>query len=145
MNRFAPNSADHSIALRRARTEILQVNVGKLCNLTCVHCHVNAGPRRKEIISRETVDRIIDWFRNDRHSHTRSHRRRAGNDSRLSLRHRARCAPFPLRRRIIDRLQSLDPARSGARWSRRVFGGKRNRDHRLDAVLSAGECERPAR
>src|SRR6188768_172306 len=62
MNRFAQKLTEQSMALRRARTEILQVNVGKLCNLTCVHCHVNAGPRRKEIISRETVDHIIDWF-----------------------------------------------------------------------------------
>jgi radical SAM/Cys-rich protein len=61
-NRFAQKLADYSIALRRGRPEILQVNVGKLCNLTCVHCHVNAGPKRKEIMSRETIDRIIDWL-----------------------------------------------------------------------------------
>ena len=48
--------------LRRTRTEILQVNVGKLCNLTCVHCHVNAGPKRKEVMTRETIDRIVDWL-----------------------------------------------------------------------------------
>ena len=42
------------------------MNVGKLCNLTCVHCHVNAGPKRKEIMSRATIDRILDWLgRND--------------------------------------------------------------------------------
>lgn len=61
-NRFAQTLAERSLSLRRARPEILQVNVGKLCNLTCVHCHVNAGPKRKEIMSRETIDRIIDWF-----------------------------------------------------------------------------------
>src|SRR6266550_715507 len=61
-NRFAQKLADYSIALRRGPSEILQVNVGKLCNLTCVHCHVNAGPKRKEIMSRETIDRIIGWF-----------------------------------------------------------------------------------
>src|SRR5580765_5342972 len=62
MNRFAQKLAKHSISLRRGRPEILQVNVGKLCNLTCVHCHVNAGPKRKEIMSRETIDRIIAWL-----------------------------------------------------------------------------------
>jgi radical SAM/Cys-rich protein len=62
MNRFAKRLTEHSISLRRARTEILQVNVGQLCNLTCMHCHVNAGPKRKEIMTRETVDRIIDWL-----------------------------------------------------------------------------------
>jgi radical SAM/Cys-rich protein len=62
MNRFAQTLAKNSVSLRRARPEILQVNVGKLCNLTCVHCHVNAGPRRKEIMTRETIDRIINWL-----------------------------------------------------------------------------------
>jgi radical SAM/Cys-rich protein len=62
MNRFADRLAREGLQLRRTRPEILQVNVGKLCNLTCVHCHVNAGPKRKEIMTRETVDRIIDWF-----------------------------------------------------------------------------------
>src|SRR5215475_7510994 len=62
MNRFVQTLAERSLSLRRARPEILQVNVGKLCNLTCVHCHVNAGPERKEIMTRATVDRIIDWL-----------------------------------------------------------------------------------
>jgi len=48
--------------LKRAKTEILQINVGKLCNLTCTHCHVNAGPGRKEIITRATIDRILQWL-----------------------------------------------------------------------------------
>src|SRR2546426_12787401 len=63
MNRFAKKLAQHSLSLRRGRAEILQVNVGKLCNLVCVHCHVNAGPKRKEIMSRKTIDRIVDWLR----------------------------------------------------------------------------------
>jgi len=63
MNRFGQKLTEQSIWLRHAHTEILQVNVGKLCNLTCVHCHVNAGPKREEIMTRETIDRIIDWLR----------------------------------------------------------------------------------
>ena len=62
MNKFAQKLAEHSISLRRGRPEILQVNVGKLCNLTCVHCHVNAGPKRKEIMTRETIDRVLEWL-----------------------------------------------------------------------------------
>ena len=62
MNRFAQKLGEHSILLRRGRPEILQVNVSKVCNLTCVHCHVNAGPGRKEIMTRETIDRVIDWL-----------------------------------------------------------------------------------
>jgi radical SAM/Cys-rich protein len=61
-NRFAQRLADYSMSLRRSCPEILQVNVGKLCNLTCVHCHVNAGPKRKEIMARATIDRIIEWL-----------------------------------------------------------------------------------
>jgi radical SAM/Cys-rich protein len=64
MNRFAQALAENSLSLRRGRPEILQVNVGKLCNLTCVHCHVNAGPKRKEIMTRDTIDRIINWLAN---------------------------------------------------------------------------------
>jgi radical SAM/Cys-rich protein len=61
-NRFSQKLTEHSVPFRRGRPEILQVNVGKLCNLICVHCHVNAGPKRKEIMSRETIDRIIEWL-----------------------------------------------------------------------------------
>ena len=61
-NRFSSRLAAEGLGLRRGRPEILQVNVGKLCNLTCVHCHVNAGPKRREIMSRETIDRVIGWL-----------------------------------------------------------------------------------
>lgn len=39
--------------------EVLQVNVGKLCNQTCRHCHVDAGPDRREVMSRETLDECL--------------------------------------------------------------------------------------
>jgi radical SAM/Cys-rich protein len=61
-NTFARKLTEHSLPLRHAKTEILQINVGKLCNLTCIHCHVNAGPKRKEIMTRATIDRLIDWL-----------------------------------------------------------------------------------
>src|SRR6516225_9378131 len=64
MNRFAQTLAKRSLSLRRARPEILQVNVGKLCNLICVHCMRNAGTKRKEVMTRATIDRIIDWLAN---------------------------------------------------------------------------------
>jgi radical SAM/Cys-rich protein len=59
---FSRTLANHRLTLHRARTEILQLNVGKLCDLTCAHCHVNAGPKRKEVITRETIDRILNWL-----------------------------------------------------------------------------------
>lgn len=45
-------------ALRRNALEILQVNLGYKCNQTCVHCHVNAGPNRTEMMERETLELI---------------------------------------------------------------------------------------
>jgi radical SAM/Cys-rich protein len=41
--------------LKSRRIEILQINVGKFCNQTCRHCHVDAGPDRREVMSRETM------------------------------------------------------------------------------------------
>lgn len=49
--------------LKPAFVEILQVNVGKMCNQTCRHCHVDAGPDRKEIMTRETMQQCIDVLR----------------------------------------------------------------------------------
>jgi radical SAM/Cys-rich protein len=46
--------------LRATGIRVLQVNVGKLCNQTCRHCHVDAGPDRREIMSRETLQHCID-------------------------------------------------------------------------------------
>jgi radical SAM/Cys-rich protein len=43
------------------RPRVLQLNLGKLCNLTCTHCHVNAGPGRKELMSRKTMGQILAW------------------------------------------------------------------------------------
>jgi len=48
--------------IRRGKLEILQVNLGYLCNQTCLHCHVNASPRRKEIMARETVQTVLDYL-----------------------------------------------------------------------------------
>lgn len=39
--------------------ETLQVNLGKLCNMTCRHCHVDAGPDRREVMTRETLDACL--------------------------------------------------------------------------------------
>jgi radical SAM/Cys-rich protein len=39
---------------------VLQVNVGKVCNQTCAHCHVDAGPDRREVMSRDTAGQVIE-------------------------------------------------------------------------------------
>jgi radical SAM/Cys-rich protein len=41
--------------IQRDRIDTLQLNLGYLCNISCIHCHVNAGPRRTELMDRETM------------------------------------------------------------------------------------------
>lgn len=48
-------------AIYRKPLEILQVNLGYLCNLSCVHCHVNAGPKRTELMGDETLQQVLDF------------------------------------------------------------------------------------
>lgn len=50
-------------ALRRARLTTIQVNLGYRCNQTCVHCHVNAGPDRTEMMAAATVGDLLDCLR----------------------------------------------------------------------------------
>jgi len=63
-----PAGGDFEIALEAkgpepftaGRIEIFQINLGKLCNMTCRHCHVDAGPDRwREVMNRETVDACL--------------------------------------------------------------------------------------
>ena len=52
--------ADAGLApLTAGPIEIFQINVGKLCNQTCRHCHVDAGPDRREVMSRETMEQCL--------------------------------------------------------------------------------------
>jgi radical SAM/Cys-rich protein len=53
-------------SLLAAGIEVLQVNVGKLCNQTCRHCHVDAGPDRREVMSRETIDECLNVLKRSR-------------------------------------------------------------------------------
>ncbi|MBI4483428.1 MAG: arsenosugar biosynthesis radical SAM protein ArsS [Acidobacteria bacterium] len=48
--------------LRRGKITTLQVNVGKLCNQACHHCHVEAGPRRTEVMTSETARRVLEML-----------------------------------------------------------------------------------
>jgi radical SAM/Cys-rich protein len=47
--------------ISREGLQVVQVNLGYLCNLSCTHCHVNAGPKRTELMSKETIDTVIDY------------------------------------------------------------------------------------
>lgn len=48
--------------LRATAIEVLQINVGKRCNQTCRHCHVDAGPDRKEVMPREVVEAVLAFL-----------------------------------------------------------------------------------
>lgn len=51
----------HFPQIRRDRLITLQMNLGYLCNLSCTHCHVNAGPKRTELMSRETMEIALQF------------------------------------------------------------------------------------
>ncbi len=58
---FEATLADSGLRpLQSTSIHVLQVNVGKICNQTCRHCHVDAGPDRREIMSRETMQFCLD-------------------------------------------------------------------------------------
>ncbi len=48
--------------IHRHALETLQVNLGYLCNQQCLHCHVNAGPNRTELMSREVIDEVLGFI-----------------------------------------------------------------------------------
>ena len=50
-------------AIRRRGVETLQVNLGYKCNQTCLHCHVNAGPTRTEMMSLDTIEMVLAYLR----------------------------------------------------------------------------------
>ncbi len=55
--------------LKAKTLEILQINVGYMCNQVCTHCHVDAGPDRKEIMTKETMQQCLDVIKNS-NAHT---------------------------------------------------------------------------
>jgi radical SAM/Cys-rich protein len=59
LDAFARALARGGVVLRRAETTTLQVNVGFLCNQSCRHCHLSAGPGRTEVMSRETMSAVV--------------------------------------------------------------------------------------
>jgi radical SAM/Cys-rich protein len=56
---FDERLAAHGVELRASSVDTLQINLGKLCNQACKHCHVDAGPSRWEMMSRETTDQVL--------------------------------------------------------------------------------------
>jgi len=63
MNGFEAKLSVHGLALRRARLQTLQINVGRKCNQACRHCHVDAGPWRIEMMGQNVAGRVGEWIR----------------------------------------------------------------------------------
>lgn len=51
----------HGLRLERGQTTTLQINVGLLCNQVCKHCHLEAGPKRTELMDEKTLDEIVGF------------------------------------------------------------------------------------
>ena len=70
MKAFTESLSTAGLKLDRTPVEILQVNIGRLCNLACHHCHVEAGPKRTENMESATVDRVIELLGKSETIHT---------------------------------------------------------------------------
>lgn len=62
MNAFQTKLHSHGVPLIRSRFETLQINVGRKCNQTCTHCHVDAGPTRTEMMTEEVAHKVGAWI-----------------------------------------------------------------------------------
>jgi len=70
MKSFRQKLSDQSLTLDRIPIEVLQVNIGRLCNQACHHCHVEAGPKRTENMEEKTIDRVIELLAVSKTIHT---------------------------------------------------------------------------
>ena len=52
-------------SIKRSWLKTIQVNLGYKCNQSCLHCHVNAGPKRREMMDKKTIDNVIDFAINN--------------------------------------------------------------------------------
>jgi radical SAM/Cys-rich protein len=64
MQPFVEKLRLNGAGLRRRAVDVLQVNLGRYCNLACIHCHVEAGPTRTEMMSRKNVDAVLRLLAN---------------------------------------------------------------------------------
>jgi hypothetical protein len=67
-HRFEDKLAAHGLSLRRGAFHTLQINVGRRCNQTCRHCHVDAAPWRTETVGEDDARRIGAWIEEHRDS-----------------------------------------------------------------------------
>src|SRR5918994_3154468 len=63
MQPFAQRLHPNGGGLTRRAIDVLQVNMGRYCNQACIHCHVESGPTRTELMNRETADAVLRFLR----------------------------------------------------------------------------------
>ena len=63
MQTFRQQLDSTGTGFRKRKLEVLQINMGKYCNQACLHCHVEAGPGRKEMMERGTVEEVLRFLR----------------------------------------------------------------------------------
>jgi radical SAM/Cys-rich protein len=63
---FGRRLFSHNLTLNRGKTTTLQINVGLLCNLTCKHCHLEAGPQHLNVMNAQTVDQVTAYAAQNR-------------------------------------------------------------------------------
>ncbi len=62
MQCFAEKIRQNGDSFRKRKVAVLQINMGKYCNQACLHCHVEAGPARKEMMTLETVESVLRFL-----------------------------------------------------------------------------------
>jgi radical SAM/Cys-rich protein len=62
MQSFAERLHLNGNGLKRRAVDVLQVNLGRYCNLACIHCHVEAGPTRNEMMTRQNIDAVLRFL-----------------------------------------------------------------------------------
>jgi len=62
MKAFAEKIHSSGSDFKRRAVDVLQANMGRYCNLACIHCHVESGPTRKEMMSRENVEAVLGFL-----------------------------------------------------------------------------------
>ena len=72
-------------SLKPRKLEILQLNLGYMCNQVCSHCHVDAGPDRKEIMTRETMEQCLEVIKKTKIHSARPHRWRPRDEPQFSM------------------------------------------------------------
>ena len=60
---FAEKIRQNGHLFRKRKIHTLQINMGRYCNQACLHCHVEAGPGRKEIMGRGVVDAALGFLK----------------------------------------------------------------------------------